>query len=55
MNKKQFLISLVFVSIFSFLGGIVGGAISGGGIIMAAKDWLDDSTRENPKQINYLK
>jgi hypothetical protein len=30
MNKKQFLISLVFISVFSFLGGIVGGAMSSG-------------------------
>lgn len=54
MNRKQFLLALVFVAVFSFIGGIVGGTISGGGIIMAAKDLLDDSTLFNPKQINYL-
>ena len=55
MNRKQFLLALALVALFSFLGGIVGGAISGGGIIMAAKDLLDDSTSFNPKQINYVK
>ena len=48
MSRIQFLITLVLVSVFSFLGGIVGGAINGGRIIMAAKDLLDDSTFLNP-------
>lgn len=51
MNKKQFLISLVFVSIFSFLGGIVGGTFSSGTNIFAK----DTSTYTNPHKINYLK
>jgi len=55
MNRKQFLLALAIVAVFSFLGGIVGGAISGGGIIMAAKGFNDNSTFGNPTEIKYLK
>lgn len=53
MNRKQFLLALAFVAVFSFLGGIVGGAISGGGMIMAAKDLIDYSLF--PKEIDSIK
>jgi hypothetical protein len=50
MNKNQFLISLVFVSVFSFLGGIVGGVITGGANIFAK----DDASSQNNKKIDFL-
>jgi len=50
MNKKQFLISLVFVSIFSFFGGIIGGVISSDGDILAT----DKTLVQNPKKIDYI-
>ena len=50
MNKKQFLISLIFLSVFSFLGGIVGGMLSGGKPIFAK----DDTSYTNPKKIDFL-
>jgi hypothetical protein len=50
MNKKQFLISLVFVSVFSFLGGIVGGVIRGGTDIFAK----DDTSWLTPKKIDFI-
>ena len=31
MNRKQYLLTLAIVAVISFIGGIVGGAISGGG------------------------
>ena len=54
MDRKQFLMALAFVAVFSFLGGIVGGAISGSGIIMAAKETDDESSLFEPKEIKYL-
>jgi hypothetical protein len=35
MIKRQFLIALAFVSVFSFLGGIVGGMLTGGQSLFA--------------------
>jgi hypothetical protein len=51
MTKRQFLISLAFVSVFSFFGGIVGGMLAGGQSLFAQKT----SDPSKPQYIERLK
>jgi hypothetical protein len=45
MTKRQFLISLAFVSVFSFLGGIFGGMLTGGQNLLAQKTDTEPKTQ----------
>ena len=56
MNKKQYLVSLIIVAVFSFLGGIIGGMISDSKILAQSSLVAPDgSSYGKPKEIGYLK
>jgi hypothetical protein len=57
MKKKQFPISLIFISVFSFLGGIVGGVICSGKPIFAEAlkaEGIKWKPAKITKRIDYL-